>query len=342
MDYLKDRIKYMDMDVDTKRAEYDCQSGYITLDEIPSWTEYSRSINRRQFSSAYRIDERLNGKVSIFSGDITTLEIDVIVNSASSSLVHASYNQNVIHTQGPNGENHGLLKKCYMDSLNLAKLKEWKTIAFPCISMGSCRYPRERAARIALKVTREFLEKNPNAMDRIQEDIRFPEKVKTHFIIISFSKQELRVIQEFTFVWIVMEFMEDRVKYMDMDLDKKRAIYLCKSSYTTLDDIPTWTEYSKNINRKQTSSDYRTDIRLNEKVSIFVGDITTLEIDAIVNSANTALIGSHPNRVDGSIHIAAGKSLLAECLTLDGCQTGEAKFTGGYKLPARYVIHTPV
>ncbi|XP_055940980.1 macro domain-containing protein RSc0334-like [Argiope bruennichi] len=137
-----------------------------------------------------------------------------------------------------------------------------------------------------------------------------------------------------------MEFMEDRVKYMDMDLDKKRAIYLCKNSYTTLDDIPTWTEYSKNINRKQTSSDYRTDIRLNEKVSIFVGDITTLEIDAIVNSANTALIGSHPNRVDGSIHIAAGKSLLEECLTLDGCQTGEAKFTGGYKLPARYVIHT--
>ncbi|XP_055941019.1 ADP-ribose glycohydrolase MACROD1-like isoform X2 [Argiope bruennichi] len=167
MDYLKDRIKYMDMDVDTKRAEYDCQSGYITLDEIPSWTEYSRSINRRQFSSAYRIDERLNGKVSIFSGDITTLEIDVIVNSASSSLVHASYNQNVIHTQGPNGEHHGLLKKCYMDSLNLAKLKGWKTIVFPCISMGSCRYPRERAARIALKVTREFLEKNPNAMDRV-------------------------------------------------------------------------------------------------------------------------------------------------------------------------------
>ncbi|XP_055940993.1 ADP-ribose glycohydrolase MACROD2-like isoform X1 [Argiope bruennichi] len=206
MDYLKDRIKYMDMDVDTKRAEYDCQSGYITLDEIPSWTEYSRSINRRQFSSAYRIDERLNGKVSIFSGDITTLEIDVIVNSASSSLVHASYNQingaisraagpsflaeclslgvfqtgetkftggyklparYVIHTQGPNGEHHGLLKKCYMDSLNLAKLKGWKTIVFPCISMGSCRYPRERAARIALKVTREFLEKNPNAMDRV-------------------------------------------------------------------------------------------------------------------------------------------------------------------------------
>jgi len=135
---------------------------------------------------------------------------------------------------------------------------------------------------------------------------------------------------------------------LSLTLEQRREEY--NREFTPLTEIPTWNEESKNIEDKSGNPEWEKlkreytqdiqiqDIDLTDKVSLYQGDITKLEIDAVVNAANNSLMGG--GGVDGAIHRAAGPLLKKENLNHDGCPDGEVRLSGGYNLPSKYVIST--
>mmetsp|Transcript_3161 Transcript_3161/g.12105 ORF Transcript_3161/g.12105 Transcript_3161/m.12105 type:complete len:462 (-) Transcript_3161:2372-3757(-) len=123
-------------------------------------------------------------------------------------------------------------------------------------------------------------------------------------------------------------------------LEEKRELYGCGDHFVQCEDLTIWPEYFAHQKLKipQEKSEYTANNELNQKIVLWKGDSTCLECDAIVNAANSSLLGG--GGIDGAIHGAAGGHLREECMKLDGCSTGETKITKGYRLPAKHVLHT--
>eukprot|EP00727_Mastigamoeba_balamuthi_P006804 m51a1_g2744 hypothetical protein (637) ;mRNA; r:933766-936279 len=132
--------------------------------------------------------------------------------------------------------------------------------------------------------------------------------------------------------------LSDTAALESMPRADRRRFYKCGNDYLDVHSLRTWQQYLDKKDREYREPFFPHSAELNEKMVLWQGDITTLEVDAIVNAAKPSLLGG--GGIDGAIHRAAGHGLLDACSKLNGCAVGSAVITRGYRLPADHVIHT--
>ncbi|XP_019725514.1 ADP-ribose glycohydrolase MACROD1 isoform X3 [Hippocampus comes] len=151
--------------VEVRRKYYKTDS--VRLDDIPAWTHAGDCPE----VSHYPRNQKLDGKISVYSGNITVLEVDALVNAANQTLLGGG--GDVIHTVGPIAQGgvgeaeKSALRSCYINSLRKATENNARSVAFPCISTGIYGYPPEQAVHEALTTVREYLEEHHDKLDRV-------------------------------------------------------------------------------------------------------------------------------------------------------------------------------
>ncbi|XP_016326579.1 O-acetyl-ADP-ribose deacetylase MACROD1-like isoform X2 [Sinocyclocheilus anshuiensis] len=164
-DWKEAKKKLCSMDKEKRREMY--RVDFIPLEKIPVWSPSGDPSCKPR----YKVNEELNRKISLFSGDITKLEIDAIANAANKTLLGGG--GDVIHTVGPivhdsvGEREEQALRNCYYTCLHTATKNHLRTVAIPCISTGVYGYPPDQAVEVALRTVREYLEQNHEKLDRV-------------------------------------------------------------------------------------------------------------------------------------------------------------------------------
>ncbi|XP_069027407.1 ADP-ribose glycohydrolase MACROD1 isoform X3 [Embiotoca jacksoni] len=165
-DWRETKDFLLSLSVKDRRCYYRT-SGSVPLDDIPAWTPTAGGSE----PSRYLRNEKLDQKISLYSGDITKLEIDAIVNAANKTLLGGG--GDVIHTVGPIAQGgveereRNSLRQCYKNSMQTATDNAARSVAFPCISTGIYGYPPEQAVHQALATVREYLDAHHDKLDRV-------------------------------------------------------------------------------------------------------------------------------------------------------------------------------